>query len=90
MKKKLFCPKKGCQGCHISKRGHRNYAGCTSIWSIYDPCSFGIDGTAGIPFCLCTELCRIDAHSDLVTASSITDYFQVPNFVLIEGRAEGN
>ena len=33
---------------------------------------------------------RIDAHSDLVTASSITDYFQVPNFVLIEGRAEGN
>ena len=37
-----FWSKKGSQGCHISKSGHRNFSRCTSYQSILNPWSIGI------------------------------------------------
>ena len=44
----------------ILKRGHKNYARCTSNWSIKYPHSCGINGINGTPLWLCTELCIAD------------------------------
>ena len=35
-------PKKGCQGCHISKRAHNFLTRCTSFWSIFCSYSYAI------------------------------------------------
>ena len=46
----LILSKKGCQGCHISKLGPRNFEICTSNWSILKSWSFGTNRVHGSCF----------------------------------------
>ena len=46
----LILSKKGCQGCHISKLGPRNFEICTWNWRIFNSWSFGTNRFHGSCF----------------------------------------
>ena len=57
VKKKLFYPKKACQGCHISEGARQNFVICTSFWSILHPRSNAINDLRGNKYSRVGALC---------------------------------